>query len=81
MAIFFTSLLPQFAPADMDPFIAMFLLGLCFSTMTMFWLTLYSVVIARADAFFRAPNVRKVLDGITEVALCSIGFHLVFGDR
>ena len=38
MAVFFTSLLPQFVPAGGPPFAAMLALGLVFCTMTFVWL-------------------------------------------
>ena len=48
MAVFFTSLLPQFAPEGDGAFAAMLALGLLFCSLTFAWLALYSVAVARA---------------------------------
>src|SRR5262249_27715589 len=48
MAVFFSSLLPQFAPAGDTMFGHLVLLGAVFSMLTFAWLAAYSVVIARA---------------------------------
>ena len=42
MAVFFTSLLPQFAPGGESAFLAMLALGLLFSCMTLLWLCAYA---------------------------------------
>ena len=71
IAVFFTSFLPQFAPAGAS-FFALLALGLVFSLMTLAWLVGYSVVVARAGDVLRRPRVRRALEGVTGVVL--IGF-------
>jgi threonine/homoserine/homoserine lactone efflux protein len=81
MAAFFTSLLPQFAPAGDANFAALALLGLLFSLMTLSWLAGYALAIARAGALFEKPAVRRALDGVTGVVLIGLGLRLAVEDR
>ena len=81
MAAFFTSLLPQFAPAGDANFAALALLGLLFSLMTLSWLAGYALAIARAGTLFERPAVRRTLDGITGVVLIGLGLRLAVEDR
>jgi threonine/homoserine/homoserine lactone efflux protein len=74
MAIFFTSLLPQFGAS----LASMLALGLVFCTMTLVWLTAYAVAVARAGDVLRRPRVRRVLDLVTGAALAAFGVRLVF---
>jgi threonine/homoserine/homoserine lactone efflux protein len=72
MAVFFTSLLPQFGTT----FWTMFPLGLCFAALTFAWLAAYAVAVARARALLRRPHVRRVLDAVTGLALVAFGARL-----
>jgi len=81
MAAFFTSLLPQFAPAGDASFAALALLGLLFSLMTLSWLAGYALAIARAGALFERPVVRRTLDGVTGAVLIGLGLRLAAEDR
>jgi len=72
MAIFFTSLLPQFGTS----FAGMLALGLVFCAMTFLWLTAYSVAVARAGDVLRRPRVRRIVDAITGAALAAFGVRL-----
>jgi threonine/homoserine/homoserine lactone efflux protein len=76
MAVFFTSLLPQFAPEGGASFAAMLALGLVFCTMTLAWLTAYSFVVERAGAVLRRPAVRRMLDAFTGAVLVALGLRL-----
>jgi threonine/homoserine/homoserine lactone efflux protein len=73
MAVFFSSLLPQFGGTS---FTSLFALGLVFCTMTLVWLSAYAVVVARAGDVLRRPRVRRVLDAVTGVALTVFGIRL-----
>jgi threonine/homoserine/homoserine lactone efflux protein len=77
MAIFFTSLLPQFGAS----FGSMLALGLVFSTMTLMWLTAYAAAVARAGDVLRRPRVRRVVDLVTGAALAAFGVRLAFEKR
>jgi threonine/homoserine/homoserine lactone efflux protein len=72
MAVFFTSLLPQFGTT----FWTMFPLGLCFAALTLAWLAAYAAAVARARALLRRPHVRRVLDAVTGLALVAFGARL-----
>ena len=81
MAAFFTSLLPQFAPAGDPSFAALALLGLVFSLMTLSWLAGYALAIARAGILFERPAVCRTLDGIAGALLIGLGLRLAVEDR
>jgi threonine/homoserine/homoserine lactone efflux protein len=72
MAIFFVSLLPQFA----DTFAALLGLGLVFSTLTFTWLAAYATVVARVGDFLRRRRIRRALDAVTGAALVAFGLRL-----
>ena len=72
MAIFFTSLLPQFGTS----FAAMLALGLVFCVMTFVWLTAYGVAVAKAGDVLRRPRVRRVIDAVTGAVLAVFGVRL-----
>jgi threonine/homoserine/homoserine lactone efflux protein len=76
MAVFFTSLLPQFAPAGGASFPAMLALGLVFCTMTLVWLSAYAAGVARAGHVLRRPRVRRALDAVTGTVLIAFGVRL-----
>ena len=50
MAVFFASLLPQFAPEGTASFAVLLALGFLFCAMTFVWLTFYAVAVARSAA-------------------------------
>ena len=72
MAVFFTSLLPQFGHS----FAALLGLGLVFSCMTLVWLTGYGIAVARAGDFLRRGWVRRALDVLTGAVLVALGVRL-----
>ena len=74
MALFFTSLLPQFGGGA---FWALLALGLVFATMTLLWLTAYAFAVARAGAFLRRTRVRRTLDALFGAVLVAFGLRLV----
>jgi threonine/homoserine/homoserine lactone efflux protein len=81
MAVFFTSLLPQFTPDGGASFRALLALGLLFGAMTLAWLAGYAVLVARAGALLGRPPIRRALEGITGAALVALGLHLALGRR
>jgi threonine/homoserine/homoserine lactone efflux protein len=76
MVVFFSSLLPQFAPAGVPPFLGMLGLGLVFCTMTVTWLTGYAWLVARAGVVLQRPRVRQVFDTVTGIILVALGLRL-----
>jgi threonine/homoserine/homoserine lactone efflux protein len=77
MAVFFTSLLPQFG----DSFPALLALGLVFCTLTLAWLSAYAAAVARAGDLLRRPRVRRSLEGLTGVVLIALGLRLAAEHR
>ncbi len=81
MAVFFTSLLPQFVPAGPTAFLTMLALGLVFCCMTLGWLSVYALVVARAGHVLDRPVVRRVLEGVVGMALVLFGVRLAAQQR
>jgi threonine/homoserine/homoserine lactone efflux protein len=81
MAVFFTSLLPQFAPAGRSSFATMLGLGLVFCSMTFVWLTAYAAAVDRAGHVLRRAGVRRALDAATGTVLVALGLRLAAQDR
>jgi threonine/homoserine/homoserine lactone efflux protein len=72
MAVFFTGLLPQFGTS----FAAMLALGVAFAALTLAWLTLYALAVARARHALGRPRVRRALDALMGTALVAFGVRL-----
>jgi threonine/homoserine/homoserine lactone efflux protein len=81
MAVFFTSLLPQFAPVGDASFTALLALGLLLCTMTLAWLAGYAALIAKAGRMLARPRVRRLLEGVSGAALVALGARLALGSR
>jgi threonine/homoserine/homoserine lactone efflux protein len=73
MAVFFTSLLPQFG----ESFGVLVAHAVLFSTLTMIWL----VLVAYAGDVLRVPVVRRVVDAVTGIVLVALGTRLAFERR
>jgi threonine/homoserine/homoserine lactone efflux protein len=76
MAIFFSSLLPQFTSQAHSSFVSLLALGLIFCCMTLAWLSGYALVVARAGAVLQRSAVRRALEGVTGTSLIGLGFRL-----
>lgn len=81
IAVFFTSLLPQFAPAHGSAFATMLALGLLFCALTLAWLIVYSVVVAKAGDVLRRVRVRRTIEGITGATLIALGVRVATEHR
>jgi threonine/homoserine/homoserine lactone efflux protein len=75
MAVFFASLLPQFAGGESASFAALLALGLLFCSLTFSWLALYAFAIDRLRRFLAGP-VRRALDALTGLVLVGLGVQL-----
>jgi threonine/homoserine/homoserine lactone efflux protein len=73
MAVFFTSLLPQFGDGS---FAGLLALGLLFCSMTLVWLTAYAVVVAKAGDILRRSPIRRLVDAIVGLVLVAFGLRL-----
>jgi len=81
IAVFFTTLLPQFAPAHGPAFATLLAFGLLFCAMTFAWLCVYSAVVARAGRALRRPRVRRALDAVMGAALVAVGVRVAVERR
>ncbi len=72
MAVFFTSLLPQFGSS----FVSLLALGFAFCCLTLVWLSAYAIAVDRAGDFLRRPRIRRTLDAVTGTVLVLFGLRL-----
>ena len=77
IAVFFTSLLPQFGHS----LPALLVLGAIFNTIGIVWLTAYAIAAARGRAALQRPRVRAALDSVSGVVLAGLGVRLAFERR
>ncbi len=75
MAVFFASLLPQFAPGGDTSFAWLLALGLLFCSLTLAWLSLYAIAVDSVRRYLVGP-VRRGLDALTGVVLLGFGLRL-----
>jgi len=76
MAIFFTSLLPQFAWTGVGSFASLLSLGLVFSLLTLVWLCAYACAVARASHVLRRTSIRRAIDAVTGAVLVAFGLRV-----
>jgi len=81
MAIFFSSLLPQFVAPGPSAALAMLSLGLVFVGMTLGWLSGYAVLVDRAGDVLRRPRVRRAVDAVMGAILVAFGARLAVDRR
>jgi threonine/homoserine/homoserine lactone efflux protein len=75
-AVFFTSLLPQFAPSGRVSLPALLALGLVYCSITLAWLCAYAVAVARVGVALRRPLVRRAIEAVTGAVLTALGLRL-----
>ena len=81
IAVFFTSLLPQFVHGTGPAFTPLLFLGVVFAVLTLLWLAVYALAVGHASGWLRRPEVRKTLDRITGVVLIGFGVRLALEHR
>jgi threonine/homoserine/homoserine lactone efflux protein len=74
IAVFFTSLLPQFARGG--EFEALVLLGVVFAALTLAWLTAYACVVAKAAGVFRRGRLQRNLEALAGATLFALGLRV-----
>jgi len=74
MAIFFTTMLPQFAPQG--SFVALFALGAVFCTLTLAWLSGYALVVSRASELLRRSRLWRAIEALTGAVLVALGVRV-----
>jgi len=81
IAVFFTSLLPQFVHGHGHAFVSLLFLGVTFAILTLIWLAAYALAVGHASGVLRRPKVRQALDRFTGVVLIGFGVRLAFEHR
>jgi threonine/homoserine/homoserine lactone efflux protein len=76
MAVFFASVLPQFAPEGQGMFSWLVLLGLIFSGMTFAWLAAYALALSAAGGLLRRSRLARCLEALTGTVLVGLGLRL-----
>ena len=76
LAVFFSSLLPAFAPAGPAALPTMLGLGAVFVAMTVAWLSLYATLVERAGDRLRRGRLRRALDALMGTVLVALGGRL-----
>ena len=72
--LFFTSLLPQFS--DGRSASDLLALGLTFCVLTLLWLCLYAVAVARLGNLFARTTLSRTLEGLAGVSLVALGLRI-----
>jgi len=80
IAVFFTSLLPQFVGAHGSAG-NLLLLGLLFNAMGVAWLLSYATLVARGRSVLVRPRLKRTLDRISGLVLLGLGTRLVLERR
>jgi threonine/homoserine/homoserine lactone efflux protein len=80
MAVFFATLLPQFAPHGTGSFFVVLALGLLFCSLTLAWLSLYAVALSRAKRLL-TDRLRRLLDAVTGLVLTAFGARIALESR
>jgi threonine/homoserine/homoserine lactone efflux protein len=81
MAVFYTSLLPQFTPAEGPAFPVLVGLGVVFSLMTFSWLALYATAVDRLSDLLSRTGVRRAIDATMGAVLVALGGRLALEKR
>jgi threonine/homoserine/homoserine lactone efflux protein len=81
IAVFFSSLLPQFVPASGGAFLHFVALGLSFMAIGFAWLCLYSWLVAKAGSAVMRPGLRRALEAATGTILIGLGLRLATDGR
>ena len=72
MAVFFSSMLPQFA----SDFTGLALHGLLFGVLTLLWLAGYAVALSHAGSLIRQRSIWRTVEAVTGAALVALGLKL-----
>jgi threonine/homoserine/homoserine lactone efflux protein len=81
IAVFFTSLLPQFVSSRHSDLVPFALLGGLFVAITFVWLSGYALAAARLSRLLTRPRVRAAMDRLTGVVLVGLGIRLALEQR
>jgi len=76
VAVFFTSLVPQFIGHGSHVLVPFLLLGGLFVAMTLAWMSGYALMAAKAGGLLTRPRVKAALDRVTGLVLVALGLRL-----
>jgi threonine/homoserine/homoserine lactone efflux protein len=81
IAVFFTSLLPQFVAPGRSALAMSLALGGLFNALGVIWLSGYALFAARAGSLLQRPSVRARLERLTGFVLIGLGIRLALERR
>lgn len=81
IAVFFTSLLPQFVEPGGSTLLGLLALGALFNLFGVVWLTGYALAAARGRSLLRRPRIRAALDSLSGIVLVGLGVRLALERR
>lgn len=76
VAIFFLTFLPQFVNTEKSILPQFLIMGLTYAVLTAIWLLLYVYLINQISTFMNKPATKKVIQGISGIALIGFGIKL-----
>jgi threonine/homoserine/homoserine lactone efflux protein len=78
VGVFYLSVLPQFLPDGVSPFVGSMALAAIHIGEGFLWLTLVVLAVNRATGWLTRPNVRRRLEQVTGVVFLGFGLRLAF---
>jgi RhtB (resistance to homoserine/threonine) family protein len=81
IAVFFTSLVPQFIGSGHAVLVPSLVLGAAFALMTVAWLCSYALVASKAAGLLTRPRVKAALDRISGCVLIGLGLRIATEHR
>jgi threonine/homoserine/homoserine lactone efflux protein len=81
IAVFFTSLIPQFITAGVSVTLDSAELAIIFVIMGLAWLVAFALLASKTQALLRLPRVKRWLDTLTGVVLIGIGVKVAMETR
>lgn len=81
MAVFFASVLPQFADHGKGMFSQLVALGITFARLTFAWLCFYSYLLGLAGDRLLSSRIRRAMDGLAGTALVGLGVRVATAER
>jgi threonine/homoserine/homoserine lactone efflux protein len=81
IAVFYTTLLPQFISPRDPVFLKSMLLAAIHNLLGCVWLTGYAYFVVKTGDLLRCPTVKRILDRATGAVLITLGLRLAFEER
>ena len=81
IAVFFTSLIPQFVTTGPSVTLESLVLAGIFMSLGLAWLTAYALIASTAGRVLRQPLIKRLLDAITGTVLVGFGVRLATESR